>query len=48
MTNAEIKKTLATLDQAMKACTAVSPSSRPNLVRNACTCPTCKPRGGKR
>lgn len=48
MTEAQIKATLATLDQAMQACTSVSPSDRPNLVRNGCTCATCKPQGGKR
>ena len=39
----EIKATLDTPDKAMKACTAVAPSNRPNVVRTGCTCPTCKP-----
>ncbi|WP_165969583.1 hypothetical protein [Nonomuraea terrae] len=48
MTADQIKATLATLDQAMKACTAMRPSDRPNLVRNGCTCATCSPRRGSR
>ena len=44
----EIEATLDTLDTAMKACTAVSPSDRPKLVRNGCTCAACKPQGGRR
>lgn len=47
MTSEEIKATLATLDKAMEACATVSPSDRPNLVRNGCTCATCRPQGGK-
>lgn len=48
MTSDQIKATLDTLDKAMKACTKVSASDRPNLVRNGCTCATCKPQGGRR
>ncbi|MEU6781530.1 hypothetical protein ABZ912_20180 [Nonomuraea angiospora] len=48
MTSDQIKATLDTLDKAMQACTTVSPSDRPNLLRTSCTCATCQPQGGKR
>lgn len=48
MTADQIKATLATLDKSMKACTTVTPSERPNLLRKSCTCAACKPQGGAR
>ncbi|MGW4791173.1 hypothetical protein ACWEPC_01995 [Nonomuraea sp. NPDC004297] len=47
MTTDQIKETLAKLDRDMRACIAVSPSNLPALVRESCTCPTCKPQRGR-